>query len=65
MEANEWKQACHLGEQYWLYVVFDCATPEPQLLRVQDPFNKLLAKSKEREAYAIAASEVTDAAERD
>ena len=65
MEANEWKQACHLGEQYWLYVVFDCATETPRLLRVQDPFNKLFAKSKDREAYAIAVSEVTDAAERD
>ena len=37
MEANEWKQACHLGERYWLYVVFDCATPSPRLLRVRDP----------------------------
>ena len=43
MEANEWKQACHLGERYWLYVVFDCATPSPRLVRVRDPFAKLLA----------------------
>ena len=43
MEANEWKQACHLGERYWLYAVFDCATPAPRLSRMQDPFAKLLA----------------------
>ena len=29
---------------YWLYVVFDCATPRPRLVRVQDPFGKLLAR---------------------
>ena len=27
METNEWKQACHWEQDYWLYVVFDCATP--------------------------------------
>ena len=43
MDANERKQACHLGERYWLYAVFDCATPAPRLLRVQNPFAKLLA----------------------
>ena len=64
MEANEWKQACHLGEQYWLYVVFDCAAT-PQLLRVRDPFNKLLANHRESASYAIAASAIVDAAQQD
>ncbi len=31
---------------YWLFVVYDCATPNPRLLRVQDPFGRLLAKAK-------------------
>ena len=53
MEANEWKQACHLGPRYWLYVVFDCATPTPRLLQVQDPFAKLLASRRDAAAYAI------------
>lgn len=35
-----------MRDRYWLYVVFDCATPQPQLLRVQDPFGKLLFKFK-------------------
>ena len=43
MELNEWKQACHRGERYWLYAVFDCTMSASQLLRVQDPFAKLLA----------------------
>ena len=63
MEANEWKQACHLGERYWLYVVFDCATPTPRLLRVQGPFAKLLASRRDVAAYAISATAVREAAE--
>ena len=63
MEANEWKQACHLGGDYWLYVVFDCATAEPELLRVQDPFHKLLANEQESTVFAIAASAVVEAAQ--
>ena len=31
---------------YWLYVVYDCATPQPRLVRVRDPFGSLLAKAK-------------------
>jgi len=43
---NEWGRACNLRDKYWLYVVFDCATPSPRLMRVQDPFGSLLAKAK-------------------
>jgi SNF2 family DNA or RNA helicase len=46
LTANEWVKACNLRERYWLYVVFDCATSHPRLLRIQDPFGKLLAKNK-------------------
>jgi hypothetical protein len=45
VSANEWARACNLRDEYWLHVVFDCATPHPRLVRVQDPFAKLLAKS--------------------
>ena len=61
MEANEWKQACHLGERYWLYMV--CATPSPRLLRVQDPFAKLFASRRDTTAYAISAAALRQAAE--
>ncbi len=63
MEANEWKQACHLGEHYWLYVVFDCATSAPRLARVRDPFAKLLARSRSDDAFTISAASLIEAAE--
>lgn len=46
LKENEWAKACNLRERYWLYVVYDCATPQPRLLRVQDPFGKLIVKAK-------------------
>ena len=64
MEANEWKQACHLGEQYWLYTVLDCATPSPELIRVRNPFAKLLAHQRSTVAFTISATALIAAAER-
>ncbi len=46
VSANEWARAANLRDGYWLYVVYDCATPTPRLARVQDPFGNLLAKAK-------------------
>ncbi len=46
ISENEWARACNLRDRYWLYVVYDCASPNPRLLRVQDPFAKLLIKLK-------------------
>ncbi|NCO35064.1 MAG: hypothetical protein AUJ92_02035 [Armatimonadetes bacterium CG2_30_59_28] len=46
VSANEWAKACNLRDGYWLYAVYDCATPNPRLVRVQDPFGKLLARAK-------------------
>ena len=43
---NEWSAACNHRDGYWLYAVYDCATPNPRLARVQDPFGNLLAKAK-------------------
>ena len=34
------------GRGYWLYAAYECATPNPRLVRVQDPFGNLLAKAK-------------------
>lgn len=42
LTANEYARSCNLGPRYWLYVVYDCAKPNPSLLRIQDPFQKLL-----------------------
>ena len=63
LHENEWAKACNLRESYWLYAVYDCATPQPRLVRVRDPFAKLLAKGQEFSAYTIAASSMHAAAE--
>lgn len=41
---NEWARACNLRDDYWLYVVYNCGTSTPQLVRVQDPFGSLLVR---------------------
>lgn len=41
---NEWARACNLRADYWLYVVYHCASAMPQMVRVQDPFEKLLVR---------------------
>lgn len=37
LTANEFKTAQRLGHDYWLYVVFHCATPKPSLNVLRDP----------------------------
>jgi len=46
LTENEWSRACNSRDGYWLYVVYDCGTPNPRLFRVQDPFKKLIATAK-------------------
>ena len=58
---NEWAKACNLGGRYWLYVVYDCGGPRPRLLRVQDPFGKLLVKM--RGGVIIAVQDILRAAD--
>ncbi|MBP9024751.1 MAG: DUF3883 domain-containing protein [Phycisphaerae bacterium] len=62
VSSNEWARAANLRDGYWLYAVYDCATPNPRLIRVQDPFGNLLAKTKGsvliRPAQVIEAGEV-------
>ena len=63
LSENEWDKACNLRAEYWLYVVFDCAPPRPRLVRVCDPFAKLLVRSRESVAYTITPSAAIEAAE--
>ena len=63
MTQNEWAKAANLGERYWLYVVLDCATPKPTLLRVQDPFTRLLGTAKG--GMTFTAGDIRAKAERD
>ena len=60
---NEWAKACNLRSQYWLYVVFDCATAHPRLVRICDPFGKLLTKSRDSTTYAVSPRALEEAAE--
>jgi hypothetical protein len=60
LSENEWAKACNLRDQYWLYVVFDCAGPRPRLVRVRDPFRNLLAKAKG--SIVIPSAEILSAA---
>ena len=46
ISENEWAKACNLRERYWLYVVFDCASSNPQLIRIRDPWSKLITKAR-------------------
>ena len=63
LAANEWTQAVHLDDRYWLYVVWNCATPNPILVRVRNPFAKLLANERASATYAISPKSLMDAAE--
>ena len=63
MRANEWANACIHRNEYWLYVVFDCASPRPRLVRVRDPFTKLLVSRRETVAHTITPGEISKAAE--
>jgi superfamily II DNA or RNA helicase/DNA-binding XRE family transcriptional regulator len=61
VSENEWAKACNLRDGYWLYVAFDCATPKPRLVRVRDPFGRLLARAKG--SVLIQAGQIISAAE--
>lgn len=61
VSSNEWARAANLREGYWLYAVYECATPAPRLVRVRDPFGTLLAKAKG--SVLISAAQVAVAAE--
>ena len=63
LQGNEWASACTHRGNYWLYVVFDCATAHPRLVRVRDPFGKLLAQLRESIGYTITESQILAAGE--
>src|SRR5262249_21650246 len=46
LTENEWSRACNSRNKYWLYVIYNCGTPNPRLYRVHDPFRKLIASAK-------------------
>ena len=61
---NEWAKACNLRNEYWLYVVYDCAGPRPRTLRVNDPFAILLMSDRESYKYAVTEGAMVAAADK-
>jgi superfamily II DNA or RNA helicase len=57
LEQHEWAQAQQRGEDYWLYVVTNCATAPTVALRAQDPAGQLAAGPRRIERFQI---KVTD-----
>ena len=60
---NEWSVACNRRDGYWLYVVYNCATPQPRLMRVRDPFGKLIANSRDFKSYTVSSGAIYAASE--
>lgn len=47
ISGNEWSSACNHRDKYWLYVAFDCNKAVPHLLRVNDPWDKLITNIRD------------------
>jgi hypothetical protein len=47
LTVNEWRKAQQLGDSYWLYVVWGCKTPNPELLMIPNPAKTLVGNIKE------------------
>jgi superfamily II DNA or RNA helicase len=53
LEQHEWAQAQQRGQDYWLYVVIDCASTPTVVVRAQDPASKLAAGPRRIERFQI------------
>ncbi len=62
---SEYAKAVEIGDDYWLYVVLDCATPSPRLYRIQNPVRALagLWKPNLDVRFGAESAAVIDAAE--
>ena len=61
LTAHEYRTAQRLGADYWLYVVFDCAT-EPNLKLIQNPAKLGWEAVVKIEHYHVSAKAILDAA---
>ena len=46
LTPNEWAQAVNHGDRYWLYVVYNCDSPNPTLRVIQNPAAQEIAHAK-------------------
>ncbi len=49
LEHSEWTRAQHLGDTYWLYVVWNPLQPDARLVKIQNPYKHLEHSVKVRE----------------
>jgi superfamily II DNA or RNA helicase len=61
LTTNEYKTAVRLKEDYWLYVVFDCAVDEPNMEIVRDPAKLEWEPLTKIEHYHIGAKTIREA----
>lgn len=61
LSANEYRTAQRLGEDFWLYVVFDCGT-KPSLNAIQDPAKLGWEPVVKVEHYHVPAKTILEAA---
>ncbi len=61
LTANEYRTAQRLGDDYWLYVVFECAT-SPTLKAIQDPARLGWEPVVKVEHYHVDAKKILEAA---
>ncbi|MDW8325184.1 MAG: DUF3883 domain-containing protein [Anaerolineales bacterium] len=62
LTPNEHATAQRLGRDYWLYVVFHCAS-EPQLIRISDPVQMEWQPVTKIEYYTVGARAIREATE--
>lgn len=58
LEQHEWAQARQRGEDYWLYVVTECATAPTVGVRAQDPAGQLASGPRRIERFQIKVTEL-------
>ena len=58
LEQHEWAQAQQRGQDYWLYVVVECATDPVVLLRVKDPAAQFTDGPKLIQRFSIPVSQL-------
>lgn len=61
LSSNEYKTAFRLKDDYWLYVVYNCATV-PELYAIQDPIRLRWEPMQEVIQYRVDAETILDAA---
>lgn len=58
LESNEWAQAMQRGDEYWLYVVTNCANDPTLTVTVQDPAGALTGGPRLIERFQIPVSQL-------